>query len=134
MALTFEELQALFDSREIDPSLLEDTPLNQASYFGRVFARSGGLTEAMKQGLQEIGSALELKAETCSGIDMCKVALIKKGRGMLNSNFVEGMACNGGCIGGAGTLQKFGIKKERVDEYANTSPYQTIGESLNRDR
>lgn len=134
VALTFEELQALFDSREIDPSLLEDTPLNQASYFGRVFARSGGLTEAMKQGLQEIGSALELKAETCSGIDMCKVALIKKGRGMLNSNFVEGMACNGGCIGGAGTLQKFGIKKERVDEYANTSPYQTIGESLNRER
>ena len=132
VALTFEELQALFDSRDIDLSLLEDSDLNQASYFGRVFARSGGLTEAMAQGLKEIGSEVELKAETCAGIDMCKVALIKKDRGMLNSNFVEGMACNGGCIGGAGTLLKFDVKKERVDDYAKQSPFKTIEESLDQ--
>ena len=132
VALTFEELHALFDSRDIDLSLLEDSDLNQASYFGRVFARSGGLTEAMEQGLKEIGSELELKAETCAGIDMCKVALIKKDRGMLNSNFVEGMACHGGCIGGAGTLLKFDVKKERVDDYAKQSPFRTIQDSLDQ--
>ena len=37
---------------------------------------------------------------------------------MLSANFVEGMACPGGCIAGAGTLQKFGIRKDNIDRYA----------------
>ena len=130
VALTFEELQALFDSKEIDLSLLDDTDIDQASYYGRVFARSGGLTEAMRQGLQEIGSGLELKPETCSGIEMCRAALLKKSKGVLQSNFIEGMACVGGCIGGAGTLQKFGIKKENVDTYAKASTMENITASV----
>ena len=130
VALTFEELEALFDSRDIVLSELEETKLNQASYFGRVFARSGGLSEAMAQGLKELNSDLQLQAETCSGIDMCKVALIKKSRGMLSANFVEGMACPGGCIAGAGTLQKFGIRKDNIDRYAQDSTCTSIRESV----
>ncbi len=132
VALTFEELQALFDSREIDLASLDESTLDQASYYGRVFARSGGLTEAIRQGLGEIGSSLELKPEVCSGIEMCRAALLKRNRGMLQSNFLEGMACVGGCIGGAGTLQKFGIKKENVDNYAKSSTIQDISESVSR--
>ena len=116
VALTFEELQALFDSKDIDLGSLEETSLDQASYYGRVFARSGGLTEAMRQGLSEIGSSLELRSEACSGIEACRAALLKRSKGVLPGNFVEGMACIGGCIGGAGTLQKFGIKKENIDQ------------------
>ncbi len=130
VALTFEELQALFDSRNIDLEKLEDTPLDQASYYGRVFARSGGLTEAMAEGLKEIGSKIEFKPETCNGIDMCRIALLKKSKDMLQGNFVEGMACNGGCIGGAGTLLKFGVKKENVDTYAKAGSIKTIKESV----
>lgn len=130
VALTFEELQALFDSREIDLGALEETSIDQATYYGRVFARSGGLTEAMKQGLSEIGSSLELRPETCSGIEMCRAALLKKSKGVLQGNFVEGMACPGGCIGGAGTLQKFGIKKENIDAYAKNSSLETIAQSV----
>lgn len=130
VALTFEELQALFDSRNIDLEKLEDTPLDQASYYGRVFARSGGLTEAMAEGLKEIGSQIEFKPETCNGIDMCRIALLKKSKDMLQGNFVEGMACNGGCIGGAGTLLKFGVKKENVDTYAKAGSIKTIKESV----
>ena len=132
VALTFEELQALFDSRDIDLETLEEADLNQATYFGRVFARSGGLTEAMREGLKELGSSLELRPETCNGIEMCRVALLKKSRDMLQGNFVEGMVCNGGCIGGAGTLLKLGIKKENVDNYAKASPIPTITESVNK--
>jgi len=130
VALTFEELLALFDAKDIELSELEETDLNQASYYGRVFARSGGLTEAMNQGLKEIGSSLEFKPETCNGIDMCRVALLKKGKDLLNANFVEGMVCNGGCIGGAGTLQKFGIRKDNVDNYAKATTKQSITESV----
>ena len=132
VALTFEELQALFDSKNIELEDLEETPIDQASYFGRVFARSGGLTEAMAQGLKELGSDIELKPETCNGIEMCRVAMLKKSRNLLQGNFVEGMACNGGCIGGAGALVKFAVKKDNVDKYAKSSGIPTITDSVNR--
>ena len=130
VALTFEELRALFDSRDIDLDELEEDELSQASYYGRIFARSGGLTEAMSQGLKEIGSKLELMPETCSGIDACRVAMLKKSKDMSKANFVEGMVCNGGCIGGAATIHKIGIKKENVDDYAKKSGYDSITASL----
>ena len=41
-ALTFEELQALFDSRDIDLTTLEEGVLDNVSYLGRIFARCGG--------------------------------------------------------------------------------------------
>ena len=53
VVLRFEELQALFDSRDIDIMLLEEGVLDNASYFGRIFARSGGLSDAVAQGLKE---------------------------------------------------------------------------------
>jgi len=130
VALTFEELQALFDSRDLDLETLEETPIDQASFFGRIFARSGGLTEAMAEGLKEIDAGLELKPETCNGIDMCRVALLKKSKNLAMGNFVEGMACNGGCIGGAGTLKKLVVKKDNIDNYAKTSKYETIIQSV----
>ena len=130
VALTFEELLALFDAKEIELSELEETDLSQASYYGRIFARSGGLTEAMAQGLKELNSSLELKPETCNGIDMCRVALLKKSKNLLDANFVEGMVCVGGCIGGAGTLQKFGIRKDNVDNYAKKTTKESITQSV----
>ena len=46
-AITFEELQALLDSRDIDITTLPEDVLDNASYFGRIFARSGGLSDAV---------------------------------------------------------------------------------------
>ncbi|MBQ4252701.1 MAG: 4Fe-4S dicluster domain-containing protein [Erysipelotrichaceae bacterium] len=130
VALTFEELLALFDSRDITPSELEEEDLKQASPYGRAFAASGGVAAAIKQGLKEIGSPLEFKPEICSGLDECKIAMLKKRRNILQANFVEGMACKGGCIYGAGVLNKFDVKKANVDKYAGRSPYETIKDSV----
>lgn len=129
-AITFEELLALFASKDIDLETLEESELNQASYYGRVFARSGGLTEAMKQGLKEINSELEFKPETCNGIAMCRASLMKKKINKLEANFIEGMVCDGGCIGGAGVINRMEVKKENVDEYASGTSYKSITESL----
>ena len=69
VAMTFEELQALFDSREIDITGLEEDVLDNASYFGRIFARCGGLSDAVAEGLKEHGlDDFELKACSCDGI------------------------------------------------------------------
>ncbi|MFR6185492.1 MAG: hypothetical protein ACLUJG_08030 [Lawsonibacter sp.] len=40
----------------------------------------------------------------CSGIEACEVALLKAKRGVLDGNFIEGMACDGGLCPGAGCL------------------------------
>lgn len=102
--LTFEELQALFDSKDLDIYSLSEDVLDNASYYGRIFARSGGLSDAVKQALKEQGLAeFELKPVVCNGIEQCKMALLKVGKVDIG-NFIEGMACTGGCIGGAGCL------------------------------
>ncbi len=128
--MTFEELQALFDSRDIDITTLEEDVLNNASYFGRIFARSGGLSDAVAQGLREQNIDFDLKAVSCDGIEACRAALIKKSKNMLDANFIEGMACSGGCIGGAGCLTHGEKNKSEVDKYGKEALEKTISDAV----
>ena len=128
--LTFEELQALFDSRDFDISTLEESSLNNASYFGRIFARSGGLTDAAAQAMKEQCIDFEVKPVVCDGIEACRVALLKLNKGILDGNFIEGMACVGGCIGGAGCLTHGEKNKAEVDKYGREALEKTISDSI----
>ena len=126
-AMTFEELQALFDSRDLDITTLPEGVLDNASYFGRIFARSGGLSAAVAEGLKEQGlDDFPLNACACDGIEACRVALLKKSKGVLDANFIEGMACIGGCIGGAGCLTHGEKNKAEVDKYGMEAHEKTI--------
>lgn len=130
-AVTFEELQALFDSRDIDITELEDEVLDNASYYGRIFARSGGLSDAVAQGLKEHGFMdFVLNALPCDGIEECRMALLKKSKNVLKANFVEGMACVGGCIGGAGCLTHGEKNKAEVDKYGAEAYEKTITDAI----
>ncbi|MBQ0167292.1 MAG: 4Fe-4S dicluster domain-containing protein [Treponema sp.] len=124
--LTFEELQALFDSREIDLTSLDEGLLDNASYFGRIFARSGGLADAVAEAIKEQNLEFMLKPCVCDGIEQCKVALMQKKAGKLQANFIEGMACTGGCIGGAGCLTHGEKNKADVDSYGREALEKTI--------
>lgn len=124
--LTFEELQALFDSKDIDIMTLEEGVLDNASYFGRIFARTGGLSDAVVESLKEQNLEFDLKAVSCDGIEQCKTALLKKSKNVLDANFIEGMACVGGCIGGAGCLTHGEKNKAQVDEYGKEAFEKTI--------
>ena len=118
VVLTFEELEALFDANNFDLASFDEDVLDNASYFGRIFARSGGLAEAVKEGLIETNNEnFVLNAEICSGIEQCNIALLKKSKGILNANFIEGMACIDGCIGGPGCLNHKPKDKSEVDKY-----------------
>lgn len=129
--ITFEELQALFDSKEIDLASLEEGHLDNASYYGRIFARSGGLTDAVAQALKENGlENFDYKPIVCDGIEQCKIALLKASKGVLSGNFIEGMACVDGCIGGAGCLTH-GIKnKAGVDAYGREAMEKNIHDAI----
>ncbi len=124
--LTFEELQALFDSRDFDLSSFNESELDNASYFGRIFARSGGLTDATVQAMKEQNIDFEIKPVVCDGIEACRMALLKLNKGILDGNFIEGMACVGGCIGGAGCLTHGDKSKAEVDKYGKEAIEKTI--------
>ncbi len=128
--LTFEELQALFDSRDIEITELSEDVLDNASYFGRIFARSGGLSDAVVQALREQNIDFEVKSAVCDGIEACRTALMKKKKDVLDANFIEGMACVGGCIGGAGCLTHGEKNKAEVDKYGKEAFEKNISDAV----
>ncbi len=130
VAMTFEELQALFDSKDIDITTLPEDVLDNASYFGRIFARCGGLSDAVKEGIKEQNLDFEVKPYSCDGIEACRMALLMKSKGKLDANFIEGMACIGGCIGGAGCLTHGEKNKAEVDKYGMQAYEKTIADAV----
>ncbi len=128
--LTFEELQALLDSRDIEISTLEEDVLDNASYYGRIFARSGGLADAVRQSLKEQNIDFDFKPISCDGIEACRAALLRASKGVLPGNFIEGMACIGGCIGGAGCLTHEAKDKNDVDKYGMLAYEKSITDAI----
>ena len=130
--ITFEELQALFDSKDLEINNLPEEKIENASYYGRIFARNCGLSEAVAEGLKERGiDGFDLKAVPCDGIEACRVALLKATKRVLDGNFIEGMACVGGCIGGAGCLTHGDVNKIHIDKYGKTSNKKNITDAVN---
>lgn len=115
--LSFEELQAFFDAREIDIENLGELPLNNASYFGRIFAKSGGITEGIKN-LAEKEENTNFKPVAMASLDSCRQNMIKLNLGRAEENFFEGMACEGGCINGPLCLKHGAKNVAVVDKYA----------------
>ena len=121
--LTFEELQALIDSKDLDVPSLAEISLDDASAFGRRLARTGGLAEAVGAVLERQSPDLAFKPISCSGIEECRAALMRAAKGVLPFNFLEGMACKGGCINGAGGLSHEERNRQRIDAYADTATH-----------
>jgi len=124
--VTFEELQALLESRNIELNSLYNESLSGASPYGRRFATSGGLSDAVKQAIDEKGASFSLNALICNGIEECRAALLKTSYKKIKENFIEGMACSGGCVSGAGCLRHSNRNAAEVDIYAAKSTCKTI--------
>ena len=119
-------------AKDIDITSLEDGVLDNASYYGRIFARSGGLSDAVAEGLQRarLIPILSLRRVPATVSKQCKVALLKKSKNLLDANFIEGMACVGGCIGGAGCLTHGEKNKAEVDKYGREGLEKTIADAI----
>jgi len=106
--LNFEELDALFRSRQIDPHTADPMASSNATDFGRGFAASGGVAAAVREALRESGADTpELHPEIINGLtrksmNLMKVYAMGKGKG----NLVEVMVCPGGCMEGPGAIRK----------------------------
>ena len=99
-ALTYGEIVAMLDSREIVITPVEEA-YQEASLFGKRFAGSGGVAGAVMEVMQELGEdTSDIKLMTCAGGEDCKKAMMLLKAGKLDVDFVEGMICPGGCVGG----------------------------------
>lgn len=133
--MSFEELESLIDAYEIDLDACEDSHMNNASPYGRLFAGSGGVSGAVQQSLEEhrqrgMDCGTELHPVVCNGIKECDRALLLLKMGKLNGNFIEGMACAGGCIGGAVSLTHGPKDELQVKKYASEAMEKDIQSSL----
>ena len=72
----------------------------------------------------------DLKSVSCDGIEACRIALMKASKRVLDANFIEGMACVGGCIGGAGCLTHGEKNKAEVDKYGREAMEKTITDAI----
>ena len=103
--LTFEELMGIFDAKSIEFSELEvEEELQTSSADGKGFAASGGVANAVKNVIKKIDPDKEVNVVSAQGLAECKKMLTLAKAGKYNGYLLEGMACPGGCVGGAGVL------------------------------
>lgn len=124
--LTFEELLALLDAFNIDPSKCEDDVVDDASIFGRGFALGGGLIAAIENYMEEKNINTEFKPVKVSGRAGIKKTMIMAKAGKLNGNFIEGMICEGGCINGAGNVVSPNKAKVSFNKVNSTGTKKTV--------
>ena len=139
--LTFEEVAGMFDAKGVDwKDIPEGEPLFRASADGRGFAVSGGVAQAVVHAVKRIDPEREVKVVNAEGLQNCKKMLQMAKAGKYNGYLLEGMACPGGCVAGAGTLQVVKkaaaalekMKGEASFTESSDSKYQSRLESLEK--
>ena len=137
--LTFEELQGMFEAKEIDFATIEaGEPMNEGTAAGRGFAVSGGVAGAVEKLIHETNPDLEVKTARAEGLRECRKLMTMAKAGKYNGYLLEGMACPGGCVAGAGTILPVDLAAKVVGRYQSEaksaspleSPYRDEGEKL----
>ncbi len=102
----------------VDPVNCEELEEDQnVSSFGRCFAKSGGVSKAIKDTVKELDPSKDIDITKCNGITECKKVLEKLKKGKIEAQFIEGMACQEGCIGGPFNLVRPNKAKIMVEKY-----------------
>lgn len=120
--ITFEELDAMFEARGIDPKTIESQGhLHDATAAGRGYAVAGGVSKAIENCIHEYYPDVEVQIEHVEGLDECKKVLMLAKAGRKNGYLIEGMGCPGGCVAGAGTLIPVPEAKKDVQQIVKES-------------
>ncbi|MDF2819820.1 MAG: Ferredoxin hydrogenase [Clostridiales bacterium] len=129
-ALTFEELKVLFEASEIEFDINAEE-VQQASIYAKKFGSAGGVTAAVVRALEEKGhDASEYKVRQCNGAAECKKALLILKSGKLPEDLIEGMACEGGCVNGPGSVSVGPMINRNRNELLSKADTRGIYESL----
>ena len=128
--LTFEEIMGMFEAKGIDFSTITKTHnLREATAAGRGFAVSGGVAAAVKEAISHIDPGREVKTACAQGLEECRKMLLLARAGKYDGYLLEGMACPGGCIAGAGTLLPIEKAAAIVKNYTAQAPEKCATDS-----
>ena len=137
--LTFEELMGMFEAKEIDfASIPESEGLNEGTGAGRGFAVAGGVAQAVADLVKQKHPDMEVKTARAEGLRDCRKLMTMAKAGKYKGYLLEGMACPGGCVAGAGTILPIDKAAKFVEKYSKEaasaspleSPYRHTGEHL----
>ena len=125
--LTFEEMAGIFDARHVDIENIEEDEggVNAASKDGRNFAVAGGVAKSVVDVIAQMYPEKEIKVANAEGLKECKKLLQLAKAGKYNGYLLEGMACPGGCVAGAGTMQPVKKSQVAVNLYAGKAGHVT---------
>ena len=120
--ITFEELQAMFDAKNIDLTQYEaESSFHDATGAGRGYAVAGGVAEAIEKCIHEYYPDVEVNIEHAEGLAECKKMLALAKAGRMNGCLIEGMGCPGGCVAGAGTNIPVPKAQKNIKEFVKAS-------------
>ena len=132
--LTFEELNGMFEAKEIDFATIEPMyDLNQGTAAGRGFAVAGGVAKAVEDLVHETHPDMEIKTARAEGLRDCRKLMMMAKAGKYNGYLLEGMACPGGCVAGAGTLLPVDLATKVIGRYQNETDLRSPMDSAFRD-
>ena len=134
--LTFEELMGLFEAKEVDFASLPNNPedaFDSASADARGFAASGGVAQAVVNAIKKMDPDREVKVMSAQGLADCKKMMMMAKAGKYNGYLLEGMACPGGCIAGAGTLADPAKSAMMLTKYKNEATMKVATETPYKD-
>lgn len=118
--ITFEELTGMFEAKGI---LLEEIEamdqMQDATAAGRGYGVAGGVANAIESCVREYYPDVEVHIEHAESLSECKKMLMLAKAGKKNGCLIEGMACPGGCIAGAGTNIPLNQAVKEVQKFKN---------------
>lgn len=127
--LTFEELKDIFETLSVDFAGMEEDVNEHSAAAGRMYARTGGVSQAVQECVESIHPGYALNSVHACGTPECKKMLQRILDGHIEGNFFEGMACPGGCVGGPKRNIDTSLATELVDKYTKEATYRTPGEN-----
>lgn len=125
--LTFQEVQDIFEAAEVNPAKLPDSEKDHSSRAGRIYARTGGVSEAVRRTVEQLNPDRKIAVRTrqADGVPACKAMIEDLKNGNVDANFFEGMGCVGGCVGGPKAVLDKETGKRLVDIYGDEATYKT---------
>ncbi|WOO37373.1 [Fe-Fe] hydrogenase large subunit C-terminal domain-containing protein [Anaerocolumna sp. AGMB13020] len=125
--LTFQEVQDIFEYAGIDPGKMDESEKDHSSRAGRIYARTGGVSEAVKGTVERLNPdrKIHVKTRQADGVPSCKQMINELLEGNGNANFFEGMGCVGGCVGGPKVMIDREEGRQHVNAYGDSAAYPT---------
>ncbi len=129
--LTFQEIQDVFDFAGLDLATLPEDSREHSSTAGRIYAYSGGVSQAVHGCLERLrpNRIVPLTSECADGVQGCRELINRVLSGEISANFIEGMGCQGGCVGGPKVLIEHADGKEHVQDYGTKATYASPAEN-----